>query len=85
MRIERPVKTLRRAPVDAGETDESNTPPGANGNVAGTRRRPGRAASLRSSSARTRSQRWRSPKKGSRSMRRGNLAKGSRTGRRGTR
>lgn len=81
MRIERPVKDLRRTPVDVGESDESNAPAGANGRIKRGPRRPGRAASLLSSGARTRSQRWRSPKKGPRSMRKGNLAKGSRTGR----
>lgn len=80
MRVARPVKALRRTPVDVGETDDANRTEGASGQPRHSRRRPGRAASLRSSAKRTRSQRWRVPKKGSRSMRRGNLAKGSHTG-----
>jgi hypothetical protein len=81
MRTERPVKEMRRASVNIGETDENNRVPGADGDSHGGRRRPGRAASLLSSSANLRSQRWRTPKKGKRTMRRGVLAKGSRTGR----
>lgn len=81
MRVDRPTKALRRTPVDQGETDDSNRPVGASGNYHRGRRRPGKAASLRSSSSRTRSQRWRVPKKGKRTMRKGNLAKGSRTAR----
>jgi hypothetical protein len=78
MRTERPVKEMRRMPV--GETAENNQVPGADGDIHGGRRRPGRAASLLSSSHNTRSQKWRAPKKGKPSMRRGVLAKGSRTG-----
>ncbi|WP_233256684.1 hypothetical protein [Opitutus sp. ER46] len=74
MRVERPVKALRQAPTDAGETDEKKAA-GANGTGSRMRRRPGRAASLRSSSNRTRSQRWRVPKKGARRMRRGNAVR----------
>jgi hypothetical protein len=81
MRIERPMKALRRTPVDQGENDDANQSAGASGQATHARRRPGRAASLRSSAARTRSQRWRVPKKGKRKLRKGNLAKGSRTGR----
>jgi hypothetical protein len=80
MRVEQPVKDLRRTPVDIGETDQPN-PPGAGGQISRGRKRPGRAASLRSSASRVRSQRWRSPRKGKRTMRKGNLAKGTRTGR----
>ncbi len=80
MRVERPVKALRRTPVDTGEADQKDAP-GASGQLLRGRRRPGRAASLRSSAARTRSQSWRSPKVGTRAKRRGNQAKGSRTGR----
>lgn len=75
------MKALRRTPVDEGENDEVNRSAGASGAINHAPRRPGRAAALRSSSARTRSQSWRSPKKGPRTMRKGNLAKGSHTGR----
>lgn len=81
LRTERPIKALRQQSVNVGETDENNRVPGAEGTPRTTRKRPGRAASLRGSAAHVRSQRWRSPKKGPRRMRRGNLAKGSRTGR----
>jgi hypothetical protein len=81
MRVKRPAKAMRRTPVDEGENDEAKRPAGATGATRYGRRRPGRAASLLSSAQRTRSQRWRTPKKGVRKMRRGNLAKGSRTGR----
>jgi hypothetical protein len=80
MRVKRPVKVMRRTAIDLGETDDANRVAGASGSASGERRRPGRAASLRSSASRTRSQSWRSPAKGARTMRRGNLAKGSRTG-----
>ena len=79
MRLERPIKALRRESVASGETDEANRVPGAAGNTRSGRRRPGRAAALRRNAASNRSQRWRNPEKGGRNMRRGNLAKGSRT------
>jgi len=80
MRVNQPVKAMRRMPVDTGETDQTNDA-GATGTVGRGRRRPGRAASLLSSANRTRSQRWRVTKQASPSKRRGTLAKGSRTGR----
>lgn len=43
-----------------GETDENNRLPGASGRRQPGRKRPGRAASLRTSNAGKRSQRWRS-------------------------
>jgi hypothetical protein len=72
---------MRRASVNDGETDAANLVPGAKGDAPTARRRPGRAASLLSTSQTTRSQAWRNPTKGKPSMRRGVLAKGSRTGR----
>lgn len=81
MRLERPVKAMRRQSPLEGETDEENRAAGASGEPRHGRKRPGRAASLAGTAQRTRSQSWRSPAKGTRSMRRGNLAKGSRTGR----
>lgn len=81
LRLDEPTKALRRRSVTDGEIDEQNRTAGASGQPRHARRRPGRAASLRGTSQRTRSQKWRSPTKGSRSLRRGVLAKGSRTGR----
>lgn len=81
MRLDEPQKELRRRGVEEGETNEGNRVAGASGEPAHGRKRPGRAASLRGTAQRTRSQSWRSPTKGTRTKRRGNLAKGSRTGR----
>jgi hypothetical protein len=81
MRLDEPQKEMRRRSVVEGETNEANLVAGASGQPRHGRKRPGRAASLMGTAQRTRSQKWRSPAKGSRSMRRGNLAKGSRTGR----
>ena len=62
MRSEHPVKDLRRAPTDdGGENDDSSLVPGATGGAAGRNRRPGRAASLPSTSPRARSSRRRQP------------------------
>jgi hypothetical protein len=71
---------MRRRSVDEGETDERNRAAGASGTARHGPKRPGRAASLHGTANRMRSQKWRSPGKGSPAMRRGNLAKGSRTG-----
>lgn len=55
MRSERPIKDLRRRAVDEGEIDD-NRASGASGNATtGRSRRPGRAASLPSTSPRARS------------------------------
>jgi hypothetical protein len=81
MRLDAPKKELRRRAVTEGETDEQNRVAGASGNRRSGPKRPGRAASLLGIAQRTRSQKWRSPSKGSRTMRRGVLAQGSRTGR----
>lgn len=79
MRSERPIKDLRRRPVDDGETDESNRVPGASGTAAGRSRRPGRAAALPSTSPRSRStQRRRSASKTHATTPRDNPAKSSR-------
>lgn len=78
LRLDEPTKGMRRRSVMDGETDEQNRTAGAPPRA---RARPGRAASLRGTAHRTRSQKWRNPEAGSPSMRRGNLAKGSRTGR----
>jgi hypothetical protein len=80
MRPDAPKKELRRRAVTEGET-EQNRVAGASGNPRSGPKRPGRAASLLGTAQRTRSQKWRSPLKGSRTMRRGVLAQGSRTGR----
>ena len=85
MRRDEPQKEMRRRSTDEGETDDKSLTTGASGGArAHARKRPGRAASLLSTSHHTRSQKWRTPAKGSRSMRRGVLAKGSRTSRRRT-
>lgn len=81
MRTERPVKMLRRAPVVGDNAPDRVRTAGASGSPRSARKRPGRAASLQSISANTRSQKWRAPNAGAPNMRRGNLAKGSRTGR----
>jgi hypothetical protein len=80
LRLDEPIKTMRREPITRGEIDDSNRVAGASGQRSHRRRRPGRAAALRSAGARTRSQRWRSAGTGDRTKRRGNLAKGSHTG-----
>jgi hypothetical protein len=64
LRTERPIKALRRESVSRGEADESNRTPGASGTMRQGRKRPGRAASLRTSNAGKRSQKWRSVAKG---------------------
>ena len=64
IRRDEPIKALRREPVSRGETDESNRVAGASGEPIHGRKRPGRAASLRTSNARKRSERWRSVAKG---------------------
>lgn len=71
---------MRRRSVVEGETDERNRVAGASGAPRSARKRPGRAASLRGTAQRMRSQKWRHPEKGPIARRRGNLAKGSRTG-----
>jgi hypothetical protein len=81
MRVDSPQKAMRRRSVADGEADELNRTAGASGTPRQARKRPGRAASLRSIAQRTRSQKWRNPEKGPIARRRGNLAKGSRTGR----
>lgn len=81
MRLGQPRKEVRRQSITEGETEAQSGAAGATGAPAHTRKRPGRAASLRGTAQRTRSQKWRSPAKGSPNRRRGNLAKGSRTGR----
>ena len=63
-RVNRPVKALRREPVSRGEIDEENRTAGASGEPVHPRKRPGRAASLRSSGTVKRSERWRSVAKG---------------------
>jgi hypothetical protein len=78
MRTERPIKAIRRTSVADGEVDEQNRVPGAAGRRQ-AKRRPGRTASLLSSVATKRSNRWRNPERGGPRRRRGNLAKGSRT------
>jgi hypothetical protein len=80
MRLDEPQKQMRRRPLDDGETDESNRVPGASGQPASSRRRPGRAAALRTIAQRTRSQRWRSVAKG-KVKRRARPAKAARGGR----
>lgn len=62
LRSERPIKDLRRTPVDYGETDEAARVPGAEGGVTGQPRRPGRAAALPSTSPRARSAQRRQPR-----------------------
>lgn len=52
LRSERPNKDLRRLSVEYGETDEANRVPGAEGGATGRPRRPGRAATLPSTSPR---------------------------------
>jgi hypothetical protein len=74
-------KATRRRSVGEGETDEQNRAAGASGESPHPPKRPGRAASLLSTTHRMRSQRWRNPEKGGGKLRRGVLAKGSRTGR----
>ena len=81
MRLAEPQKEMRRRSVADGEINEQNRTAGASGAPTHARKRPGRAASLRSIAQRTRSQKWRNPEEGPVGMRRGNLAKGSRTGR----
>jgi hypothetical protein len=80
LRITRRTKNGRQATLSTDDIGDGSRVAGASG-VPTKRRRPGRAAALLSSSQRTRSQRWRSPAKGSRTMRRGSLGKDSRTGR----
>jgi hypothetical protein len=80
LRLDQPQKEMRRRSVTEGETDEQNRAAGASGSPRHARKRPGRAASLRGTAQRTRSQKWRNPEKGPVAMRKGNLAKGSRTG-----
>jgi hypothetical protein len=58
LRLDNPTKTQRRQPVTDEMTEGSRTA-GASGEQRRGRKRPGRAASLLSSSQRTRSQRWR--------------------------
>lgn len=57
-RQDNPIKAQRRAAIDDGEANTGDVP-GASGQARSSPRRPGRAASLRSSSQRTRSQKWR--------------------------
>jgi hypothetical protein len=64
LRPDRPIKALRRQPIASGETDDANRTAGASGTPRHGRKRPGRAASLRTSNARKRSERWRSVAKG---------------------
>jgi len=71
---------MRRRTIGDGESDEPQRAAGATGAPRHPRKRPGRAASLRGTAQRTRSQKWRNPEKGPVARRRGNLAKGSRTG-----
>jgi hypothetical protein len=59
IRFDEPRKEMRRRPVTDGEVDETNRAAGADGKPRRGRKRPGRAASLSTSSNRTRSQRWR--------------------------
>ncbi|HUR57114.1 MAG TPA: hypothetical protein VM029_05365, partial [Opitutaceae bacterium] len=80
MRTEQPNKALRRTSVSEGEVDQQNQAPGA-ASKPQAKRRPGRTASLLTSLATKRSNRWRNPEKGGPNRRRGNLAKGTRTGR----
>ena len=80
MRLDEPTKAMRRRSVADGEINEPNRAAGASGVPLHARKRPGRAASLRGTAQRNRSQKWRHPEKGAVAMRRGNLAKGSRTG-----
>ena len=58
------MKALRREPISRGDIDEENRTAGASGEPPRTRKRPGRAAALRSSGTVKRSQRWRSVAKG---------------------
>jgi hypothetical protein len=81
MRLAAPQKAMRRQSVAEGEINDANRAAGASGVPRHARKRPGRAASLRGTAQRTRSQNWRNPKKGAVGHRRGNLAKGSHTGR----
>ena len=81
MRVDNPGRAMRRRSVSECETNETNRAAGASGAPSHARKRPGRAASLRGTAQRTRSQKWRNPEKGPIARRRGNLAKGSRTGR----
>lgn len=83
LRLDAPRKEVRRRAVAEGESPEPglNRAAGATGVPAHARKRPGRAASLRGTAQRMRSQKWRHPEEGPVARRRGNLAKGSRTGR----
>lgn len=63
-RTDAPVKTVRRAPLMAGETDDARRTAGASGETRRQPKRPGRAASLRTSNATKRSEKWRSVAKG---------------------
>lgn len=63
-REKNPIKSLRRAPITRGEADDARLVAGASGVPVRGRKRPGRAASLRTSGATKRSERWRSVAKG---------------------
>ena len=64
LRVNRPVKALRREPIARVEADDSHRVAGASGTPRRARKRPGRAASLLTSNASKRSQRWRSVAQG---------------------
>jgi hypothetical protein len=59
LRQDNPIKAQRRQPVTDGEAVEGNRTAGASGEARRGPKRPGRKASILSTSQRTRSQRWR--------------------------